>query len=207
METVANLPVEEWNALYDLYNSTDGPMWVCCIGSYTRWNFTNASTNNPCTDNWKGVTCDVSGVPPQYFVSQLYLSVSNLRGTIPATIQNLTGLNHLFITANIYLSGELPSSLGNMVSLTNLDLSYNAFTGTVPEVVGKLDKLVIFNVGGNHLTGTFVQSYCSLLNIVELHNELNVISGSIPSCFGGLTALTYWNIWGNIISGRYCLTM
>ena len=46
-----NIPMNEWLALSDFYNSTTGSQWRLRVKS-TQWNFTNYNYNNPCRSKW-----------------------------------------------------------------------------------------------------------------------------------------------------------
>src|SRR3569623_1129620 len=50
------LPIEQYEALYDIYVATDGANWILDEGE-VAWNFTNPSINAPCTDHWVGIVC------------------------------------------------------------------------------------------------------------------------------------------------------
>ena len=69
------------------------------------------------------------------------------------------------------LSGTIPSALGLVSSLQNLDLSNNGILGAVPSSLSNLNGLTSINLGGNaQLTGTVPSSICavSVLNVGTL---------------------------------------
>lgn len=51
------------------------------------------------------------------------------------------------------LCGELPSSIGNLISLYLLNVSHNALSGTIPASVGNLRELGSLDLSVNRLTG------------------------------------------------------
>jgi len=44
------------------------------------------------------------------------------------------------------IKGSIPTEIGLLSELTYLRLSYNAFTGTAPRVLGKLTKLQLLQL-------------------------------------------------------------
>ena len=63
-----------------------------------------------------------------------------LGGSLPSSLGNLTNLQQLNLTFN-HISGSIPSSLGNLTNLTFLSLSFNQFTGNIPSQLGNLTNL------------------------------------------------------------------
>ncbi|KAJ7949537.1 putative Receptor protein kinase [Quillaja saponaria] len=62
----------------------------------------------------------------------LDLSYNSLSGEIPTRLGKLVNLISLNLSDN-YLSGSIPSSLSDMLSLSNINLSYNRLEGPLPE--------------------------------------------------------------------------
>ena len=89
---------------------------------------------------------------------------------------NLTKLTGLYISSNnhydftarrrVAITGSIPTELGNLTALTELNLSDNDLTGSIPSQLGKLIALTDLRLNHNSLTG------------------------SIPTELGNLTALT-----------------
>ncbi|KAE9460311.1 hypothetical protein C3L33_07784, partial [Rhododendron williamsianum] len=59
-----------------------------------------------------------------------------------------------------YLSGPIPSALGNLSVLENLDISSNSLSGSIPESLGKLYKLINLFLGNLGLCGKQVNKRC-----------------------------------------------
>lgn len=137
----ANLPDNEFSALYDLYNSTNGLQWDWADESLQQgvpWNF--SGNPNPCVDTWQGVNCSFDVLTDEYHVQHLKLPAHNLVGRLPDSIQSLTALTILGLPYN-KLSGTVPAAIGNMANLQNILLSGNDLTGTMPAFLGQLTAL------------------------------------------------------------------
>ena len=66
-------------------------------------------------------------------------------------------------------------------STTELDLSNQGFTGTIPPEIGQLINLTYLDLWGNELTGQIPPEISSLVNLNELSLGENQLSGEIPS--------------------------
>ncbi len=155
----AQVNVQDSLALVDLYNSTDGANWTNNYG----W-----LTNSP-VSTWEGVQVDGNRV------SELALEANNLKGKLPSSVGNLTGLivfeldhNLLlgkipssisnlinlksFILGENFLSGNVPSFLKKLISINYLDLSYNKFSGTIPAALRHFSHLGSIQLDGNEFT-------------------------------------------------------
>ncbi|KAJ6399064.1 hypothetical protein OIU77_019749 [Salix suchowensis] len=82
----------------------------------------------------------------------LDMSSNRLTGSIPDEIGRLQGLDILLNLSRNSLTGPIPESFANLSKLSNLDLSYNMLTGTLT-VLGSLDNLVSLNVSYNNFSG------------------------------------------------------
>lgn len=99
------------------------------------------------------------------------------------------------------LTGTIPSSIGNLTTLYDLDLSYNQLSGNIPPElgIGYLEDLYLNN---NQLSGSIPASIPAFyMNHLNLSN--NQLSGSIPPEFGDMhgayTVFIYLN--NNQLSG------
>ena len=105
-KSFSQVNVSDSLALVDLYNNTDGPHWTINTG----W------LQGP-VSNWYGVYVSDGRV------QQLNLDFNNLKGTLPASIGNLSGLI-FFQMADNQLTGAIPSSVGDLTNLIGFSL-YN----------------------------------------------------------------------------------
>jgi hypothetical protein len=80
------------------------------------------------------------------------LTVNSMEGTIPSSLGSLTKLTDMNFFSN-GLKGTIPFSLGSLAELTSLVLARNSFKGTIPASLGLLTKLTTIDLRSNTLTG------------------------------------------------------
>ncbi len=112
--------VDEYNALVDLYNATNGPNWTS-----EQSNPDDNWLTSALVEDWYGVAVDNN------HVVSIDLNNNNLDGIIPNSIGDLIGLQLLYLHYN-QLTGSIPSSIGNLASLEVLYLFDNQLTGSIP---------------------------------------------------------------------------
>jgi hypothetical protein len=108
----AAIPVEERQALIDLYNSTDGDNWTNNDG----W---LGESGTECS--WIGIYCDDQ---KKHITSIDFagFSQNNLKGSINESINHLTELTKIQVFSNKINS--IPSEIGDLSKLTYLSLGY-----------------------------------------------------------------------------------
>ncbi|KAJ4815118.1 Leucine-rich repeat protein kinase family protein [Rhynchospora pubera] len=162
--------------------------------------------SDPCS-NWTGVNCqsgrvvglDISGLRrtrrgrnnPQFAVDGLQnltqLASFNASGfLLPGSIPDWFGsrLPPGFLFLDLRGSGvvgQIPNSLGNLSSLTLLDVSVNQLTGTVPVSLGNLKMLNSLNLSHNTLSGSIPDAFWSLSNLKLLDLSGNNLTGKLPN--------------------------
>ncbi len=216
---MSNLPLNQLQALSDLYYTTNGDhwLWLTCTN---HWNFTQ-SDPNPCIQKWCGVTCNIQNTT----VVKLILLNYGLKGTITASIDQLIDLEVLNLGQS-FLSGPIPSSLRNLTKLQTLTLSYNSLNGTLPDIFSEESSLSSIDIRKNFLTGRVPSSFQTLkyINVIYFTNNdlwgnlfnwlttnqlsqikildlrYNLFSGSIPSV-ANLTSITGLYLKGNSFVG------
>ena len=100
----------------------------------------------------------------------------------------------------IYFSGEIPASIGNLIGLTKLYLSYNKLTGK---------QCLLSNCICNNCT--LALSMC--MDMLLLLSSISLVcltlciyySGVIPASIGSLIGLTQLNLDNNKLTGKTCL--
>ena len=114
---------------------------------------------------------------------------------------DLSSLKELWLDSN-QLTGPIPAELGNLSSLTVLDLDSNyQLTGPIPPELGNLSSLTKLNLSGNRLTGPIPAELGNLSSLWYLSLEQNQLTGPIPAELGALSSLTGLVLWGNKLTG------
>jgi Leucine-rich repeat (LRR) protein len=85
-----------------------------------------------------------------YPTETLHLSGNFFQTFIPTTFGNLASLTDLRLAMNL-LSGPIPSEFGLLANLTNLELQFNFLTGTIPPEIANLSNLENLNIEGNSI--------------------------------------------------------
>ena len=78
-----------------------------------------------------------------------------------------------------FLTGTIPASIGNLISLTSLRLNTGMLFGTVPNALLSLTNLLDLELGGNQFSGSFP----SWLGQLTQLTALRIDSNSVPSPF------------------------
>ena len=90
-------------------------------------------------------------------------------------------VTQLYLSQN-NLTGTIPTQLGNLTSLTRLDLSVNGLTGTIPTQLGNLTSLQTLSLWGNELSGEIPAELGNLTSLTRLSlNQNNLTGRSRPS--------------------------
>lgn len=128
------------------------------------------------TDSFSGNITEIlgSGWPRIIMFSLLG---SNLTGTIPFSVGNLTTLKH-FRLADTKIEGYIPSSLANL-TLQKLVLRNNSFKGEIPG--GLSTTLERLDLSSNDFTGIVPNSLWELRPVSYLNLSYNKLEGNLPS--------------------------
>ena len=140
-------------------------------------------------------TCNVSGD-----IDSISLGEDNLQGTIPIELGQLTSMTRLDLPYNA-LTGPIPSELGQLTAMTWLELYSNVLTGPIPSELGRLRAMTELNLGQTNLTGPIPSELGQLTAIRSLVLAGNALTGPIPSKLGQLTAMKELWLYGNAFTG------
>ncbi|XP_010519011.1 PREDICTED: receptor-like protein 2 [Tarenaya hassleriana] len=149
---------------------------------------------------WEGVRCDRS----RSRVVGLSLPRRGLTGKISPFVGNLTSLSHLNLTGN-HLTGDLPGEIFSLNLLRVLDLSDNRFSGALPlNLPFKFIEDLDFS--SNNFHGEISDGFFRLTeSVVSLNLSNNNFNGSLPSsiCNGAASSsVQALDFSGNRFSGK-----
>ncbi|XP_031106195.1 receptor-like protein EIX1 [Ipomoea triloba] len=113
-----------------------------------------------------------------------------LRGEISHSLINLTYLNYLDLSLNIFSEIQIPEFLGSFKNLRYLNLSSSGFVGNIPLHLGNLSRLEYLDLGraprdihwwaNNKFEGGFPSSLQNLGSLVTLDLSENGLMDVIP---------------------------
>ncbi|OMO69453.1 hypothetical protein COLO4_29050 [Corchorus olitorius] len=133
-------------------------------------------------------------------IESLWLYGTGFDGELPKSIGNLKSLSDLEV-AECNFSGQIPSSLASLTHLTYLSLSHNPFSRGTLIWLGNQTKLDTLYLGNTSLYGDIPSSLKNLTQLTVLSLNLNWFSGQIPSWIGNLTRLTVLDLHANELRG------
>ena len=189
-EAIADSLREDWEALVELYRSTDGANWR----NNENWSGSDEMPTAEELDTWHGITVRDGRV------AEVDLEGNGLSGPLPAVLANLSSLGALNLRTND-LTGPISSELGALIHLESLFLDGNQLTGPIPPELGALSRVVYLFMGENDLTGALPATLGNLSRVEYLSLAGNALTGPTPHEWGGMTRLIQLNLARNSISG------
>ncbi|XP_009590527.1 probable LRR receptor-like serine/threonine-protein kinase At4g37250 [Nicotiana tomentosiformis] len=163
------------------------------LGVLQNWYSWNET---PCS--WTGVYCGNPNVSdPNLRVIGLSLPNSQLIGSIPSSLGMIQYLTNLDLSNNS-INGSIPLTLFSAPELQRLDFSNNRISGELPELVGRLNKLQFLNLSGNSLAGSLPANLTSLRNLTVVSLKDNYFFGSLPV---GFESVQFLDLSSNLING------
>lgn len=127
-------------------------------------------------------------------------SGNQMTGQLPASFGELLSLNHLNLSWNKF-QYQVPTSFGHMADLKHLCLAGNNFNGSIPSTLGKLQSLELLDLSYNDLSGEIPTDLVNLRDLKVLLLNNNSLSGQVPSGLANVTTLSAFNVSFNNLSG------
>ena len=109
--------------------------------------------------------------------------------------------------SNNYVTGSIPPEIGELDQLQTLNFHWNNIEGSVPSALGNLKKLTYINLSYNNLKGTIPKEMGRLENLRYLYLWSNQLSGAIPDALGDLDNLVLLSLGHNGLSGSVPSTL
>ncbi|EOY19925.1 Receptor like protein 6, putative [Theobroma cacao] len=148
---------------------------------------------------------DLSGYLPKTNWSGPLVSLSlwstSFSGELPDSIGNLESLTYLDLAASTF-SGSVPRSLGNLSQLIYLDLCANGFTGHISFSLAKLTQLDHLSLCSNQLVGLIPDQVSLFHKISFLDLAYNFLNGTLPTWLYSHSALEFLYLQGNNFTGQ-----
>ncbi|KAH7571188.1 hypothetical protein JRO89_XS05G0265400 [Xanthoceras sorbifolium] len=131
----------------------------------------------------------------------LDVSFTGFSGPLPNSIGNLKSMTELNLRRCNFI-GSIPASLGNLTKLTDLTISSNNFNSCIPPSLSNLQSVSTLDLMDNHFVGTIPEIFVNLTQLSSLDLSFNQLSGPIPSSLSGLSNLYYLDLSSNNLSGN-----
>ncbi|GJP58311.1 hypothetical protein CLOP_g23189, partial [Closterium sp. NIES-67] len=128
------------------------------------------------------------------------LSSNKIDGSIPSSIGQLVRLTHLNMSSNL-LIGSIPPTMSQLVKLENLDLSNNKLEEPIPPEIANATSLSYLLLQYNSLDGTIPRSISELKKLEKLDLSHNQLVDSIPADLSRVTSLSYLDLSNNQLAG------
>ena len=144
--------------------------------------------------------CGITGeVPPTIWTNHLELidlSYNDLSGPIPPTIHNAVSLQKLLLEGN-HFSGRVPPEISNLPLLNEIRCGSNKFGGRLPNV-SRLQNLRVLSFFNNDLTGALPPISKDRIRAIDLSK--NNFVGLMATLFNGMPELVELKLQSNFLS-------
>lgn len=148
---------------------------------------------DPCgPPSWLGVECVNANI------TALKLNNQNLGGGLPEDLGMFASII-LINLSNNHIGGSIPTSLP--ITLQNLFLSENQFTGNIPDTISSLDQLKELVLDHNQLTGAIPDAFEPLTGLIHMDLSGNNLTSGLPPSMGSLSSLTSLFLDDNQLTG------
>ncbi|KAH7532577.1 hypothetical protein FEM48_Zijuj04G0035400 [Ziziphus jujuba var. spinosa] len=158
------------------------------LGNLNSWDFNNTSVGN--ISKFVGVAC---WNDCENRIFNLKLQNMKLSGSVPQALEYCVSLQNLDLRGNNF-SGTIPSQICTWLPfLIGLDLSNNDFSGCIPPELAKCTYLNSLILSDDRLSGNTPYQLTSLSRLRKFSVAYNELSGAIPPLFVHLNVGTIPN--------------
>ncbi|KAL4282876.1 hypothetical protein GQ457_16G027990 [Hibiscus cannabinus] len=134
----------------------------------------------------------------------LSLAANSFEDQLPSSLYRCSYLNNLNLSKN-HFSGDIDfvSGIWSMNRLRALDLSYNSFSGSVPDGVLALHYLKKLHLQSNGFSGPMPADIglCSHLNSLDFSH--NLFDGPLPNSLRRLNSLVLFGLSNNMFTSEF----
>jgi gliding motility-associated-like protein/uncharacterized delta-60 repeat protein len=109
-------------------------------------------------------------------------------------------VTNLFLTNN-NLTGSIPTEIGDLPELQTWQLENNLLTGSIPTSIGNLTNLINLDFSGNQLSGSIPATIGNMTSLQSLVLDQNQLTGAIPNSIYNITALRTLELGANQLTG------
>ncbi|XLR65055.1 hypothetical protein S83_015727 [Arachis hypogaea] len=123
---------------------------------------------------------------PQNFgnspVSVMILSNNDIKGSIPSSVAKMKDTLNEIIISNTGLTGPLPQEIGYLDKVTVFDVSFNRLEGELPGTMQGMKSLEQLVLKHNNFSGVVPTSICMLPKLKHFDCSNNYFHGPFPKC-------------------------
>jgi Leucine-rich repeat (LRR) protein len=159
-----------------------------------------------CNFKWFGVSC--SSLTNDR-VTDLIISNVTITSQFPPSIGNISYLRSLFIYDLPNLTGTIPESITKLTRLVYLTISETGVTGPIPKFTAQSKSLVNLDLSHNNLFGELPPLLYKLPSLSGILFNNNKLTGSIPASYGYLnnSSVATLDLSYNNLSGKLPISL
>ncbi|XP_073012942.1 receptor kinase-like protein Xa21 [Typha latifolia] len=164
------------------------------FGNFTRLSMLDLSFN--------GLSGNIPSSLGKCSLEVLSLGNNKLTGALPKDIFLISTLSIYLGFPHNLLSGPIPSEVGSLKNLIQLDIRENNFSGQIPTPLGECQIMEYLYLDGNLFQGPIPSALSQLRGLQELDLSQNNLSGPIPEFLETFSQLSYFNLSFNNLEGE-----